>query len=153
MANATICDGIYDCPTGEDEKNCFALKPFNGTYVVMFILLMARCTLNYFRVTSGEVITRTAGIWHSGCFPFTMTQRRIKLICSLLNLKSDQAKQLKVDEPEMTGRAVFDRFNVIQISRTKNHIIWLKMRSGLNPYITFRNSTNTNCYKLFVDCR
>lgn len=30
VANATICDGVYDCPKGEDEENCFALKSFNG---------------------------------------------------------------------------------------------------------------------------
>lgn len=31
VANATLCDGIYDCPKGEDEKNCIAMKPFKGT--------------------------------------------------------------------------------------------------------------------------
>lgn len=26
VANATVCDGAYDCPEGEDEDNCIALK-------------------------------------------------------------------------------------------------------------------------------
>lgn len=99
------------------------------------------------------MIVRTAGEWHSGCFPRIMEQSKISAICSILNLKGGQSKQLHLDKPEATGRAIYDRFNVVHISRKQNFPVWLAIRSGLHPYITFKNSTDNNCYKLFVDCR
>lgn len=106
-----------------------------------------------FRTTAGEVITRTAGVWHSGCFPRSMERNKLSLICALLNMKGERAKQLRTDKPELAGRAVFDRFNVVPISRINKQVVFLRMRSGHNPYITFKNSTDNNCYKLFVDCQ
>lgn len=82
-----------------------------------------------------------------------MDSRKLSLICSLLNLPSEDVTQLRMDSPELTGRVVFDRFNFVQISRTNKNFVWLNMRSGFHPYITYKNNTDNNCYKLFVDCR
>lgn len=104
-----------------------------------------------FSLTSGEVITRTAGEWHSGCFPPKIEPNIINAICTKkLNLESNNSRQLRTEKPEVTGRAVYDRFRVVYLSR--QHPVRLKIRSGFDPYITFKNDTDKACYKLFVNC-
>lgn len=119
----------------------------------MLCFLKDKLYNNFFSLTSGEVITRTAGEWHSGCFPPRIEPNIINAICTKkLNLEGNNSLQLRTDKPEVAGRPVYDRFRVVYLSHQKKHSIWLRLRSGFDPYITFKNNTGKACYKLFVDC-
>ncbi|KAI4459783.1 low-density lipoprotein receptor-related [Holotrichia oblita] len=131
-----VCDGYSDCPNGEDEHNCIKLRKLNNNPNV------------------GEVISRTAGVWHQGCFNKNVPQEELQDICNRLGfINTIGIGHFKyMNEVErFAKKPVLEPFNVVWINRNENVQFRLAIRNGDTPSLSFVNSTD--CYRLFIECK
>ncbi|CAG9768789.1 unnamed protein product [Ceutorhynchus assimilis] len=131
-----VCDGVEDCPNGEDEAACLILK-----------------TENREKTNAGEVMTRTAGIWHNGCFNSNYSTTQLEQICTQLGFDGGSASQLTPphNTTELTTlRPILDSFEVVWLRRQPGNKMKLRMRTGYNPYVTFL--ADEDCHRLFIAC-
>nr|XP_023023966.1 serine protease nudel [Leptinotarsa decemlineata] len=136
VAQDMICDGHKDCPNGEDELICYNL------------FSEGEKTTN-----AGEVMTRTGGIWHPGCFNSHYTVAELEEICDKLGFPDSNANQLI--PPRNIGnitalRPVIDHFSMVWIYRNPQYKFKLGMRTGNEPYVSFVE--DGNCFRLFLAC-
>ncbi|XP_064071521.1 serine protease nudel isoform X2 [Vanessa tameamea] len=134
VASDMVCDGIRDCPNGEDERTCIGLRSPDGTpYGV------------------GEVIVRSHGVWYSKCFPKqNHTRSELEEICKTLGFISGHAKELTMP------RVTTDKHNNVVVDTFSNITL------NLNTTITLRNShtpiaravvdEREDCYPVFIEC-
>ncbi|XP_015840900.2 serine protease nudel isoform X2 [Tribolium castaneum] len=128
VSQEMLCDGFRDCPGGEDESVCYS-----------FIV----CSYN-----NGEVLRRTAGVWHSGCFARNHTTSELEEICEKLGFAGGSAKQLA--RPDTTAlKPVKDRFDVVW-TQSKGSRLRLRLRTGNEPYVKFVE--DSECHKLYLEC-
>ncbi|XP_060524589.1 serine protease nudel-like [Cylas formicarius] len=136
ISQEMVCDGIDDCPHGEDEKTCLSLK-----------------TEDQARMNAGEVLTRTAGVWHSGCFSLTYTSSQLEDICTRLGFAENSATQLTPPRnvSSMSAlRPTFDEFDVVWLRRMAGNLFKLRLRTGNDPYVKFEE--DNTCHRLFIAC-
>ncbi|RZB39016.1 Ldl recept a domain containing protein, partial [Asbolus verrucosus] len=135
ISKEMVCDGFKDCPGGDDESTCYSLRT------------------NFSRVDSGEVMRRTAGVWHSGCFTRNHTTSELEEICERLGFAGGSARQLippeDMDNVTMMN-PVRDRFDVVWIRRARGNKLRLRLRTGNEPYVKFMK--DSACHKLFIEC-
>ncbi|XP_050343182.1 serine protease nudel [Nymphalis io] len=134
VANDMVCDGIRDCPNGEDERTCIGLRSPEGTpYGV------------------GEVIVRSHGIWYSKCFPKqNHTRSELEEICRTLGFIGGHAKQLAMP------RVTTDRHNSVVVDTfsniTLNMNTTIKLRNSHTPIARAVVDEKENCYPVFIEC-
>ncbi|CAG9823853.1 unnamed protein product [Phaedon cochleariae] len=136
VRNDMVCDGIEDCPNGEDEKVCYDLSSSRGR-----------------RSNAGEVMKRTGGIWHSGCFNISYNTEELEHICEQLGFFNSTPIQLKPPQDignMTTSRPVIDNFDLIWIHRNQGNKFSLSIRRGNEPFVKF--VPDDHCYRLFVAC-
>lgn len=112
-------------------------------------------TNNYYycRPNIGEIISRTAGVWHSGCFNQTLTVDELNLMCLNVGYVSLNASYIPppIHDRNITAlRPVIDQFGVVWIHRNVDNRFKLRMRTGNQPYITF--NLDVTCNRLFINC-
>ncbi|KAJ8733246.1 hypothetical protein PYW08_001544 [Mythimna loreyi] len=137
VALDTICDGVRDCPNGEDEQTCMALNAPHGT-----------------PYGTGQVIVRSHGVWHSKCYATpNHTKSELEAICSELGFFSGHAKQIKEMENFVVhpyNNLVVDPFNEIIL----NNNTVIKMRNTHEPLAkAVFDEGLQNCYPVFIECR
>ncbi|KAG5899669.1 hypothetical protein JTB14_015159 [Gonioctena quinquepunctata] len=136
VANDMVCDGHNDCPNGEDELLCLNLVAKDNK-----------------SSNAGEVMSRTGGIWHPGCFNLSYTPAELGKICDKLGFSGSNANQLIPPRniANITAlRPVIDHFNVVWIHRNPRYKFKLGLRTGNEPYVTFVQ--DENCSRLFLAC-
>ncbi|KOB67562.1 Ovarian serine protease, partial [Operophtera brumata] len=111
-----VCDGVRDCPSGEDERTCIGLSAPEGTPDVescvahdmvcdgdrdspngederTCIGLSAPEGTSY---GVGQVMLRSLGVWRSKCYPTqNHTKSELEAICRELGFLSGHAKEIK----------------------------------------------------------
>ncbi|KAJ3666758.1 hypothetical protein Zmor_002189 [Zophobas morio] len=134
ISQEMLCDGFRDCPDGEDESPCYSLKTSLRS------------------MHSGEVLKRTAGVWHSGCFARNLTTTKLEQICQRLGFSGSSARALEAPKGTHNSarKPIIDRFDVVWIRGGEESGRWLQMRTGNEPYVKFME--DANCYKLFITC-
>ncbi|XP_030766039.1 uncharacterized protein LOC115890059 isoform X2 [Sitophilus oryzae] len=136
VSQEMVCDGFKDCPHGEDETVCLSLQSSNHEVT-----------------NAGEVMSRTAGIWHSGCFEPSYSMTSLEKICKKLGFTGGSASQLpspKNISTQITLRPIMDKFDVVWIRRSPGNKLKIRMRSGNVPYV--RLVPDDKCHRLFVAC-
>lgn len=131
-----VCDGVKDCPNGEDEGKCLSLN-----------------TEEHNRTNAGEVMTRTAGVWHSGCFDLNYSTLQLEEICYKLGFSGSSANQLTPPhslKTLTTLRPVMDTFDVVWLRRNPGNRFKLRIRTGHDPYVKF--VPDKRCHRLFIAC-
>ncbi|CAB3237996.1 unnamed protein product [Arctia plantaginis] len=132
----TVCDGVRDCPNGEDEQTCIALNAPQGTPHGI-----------------GQVIVRSHGVWHSKCYPTqNHTKSELEAICAELGFISGHAKQIHQIE-DLTvhphNNLVLDSFTNVILNN--NTII--KMRNTHEPMAkAVYDKELQDCYPVFIEC-
>ncbi|XP_063992625.1 serine protease nudel isoform X2 [Diachasmimorpha longicaudata] len=126
-----ICDGYNDCENAADEKNCRTLKGHRDDPEGV-----------------GQVLKRTAGVWHSECFPAPIesTEDAIK-ICRSMDYVDGAI--LSRNETTKYGDALtpsFDNFYTVTLN-SKNS---LHMRAD-KPLVALQTAKNV-CHRAFVRC-
>ncbi|XP_017777496.1 PREDICTED: serine protease nudel-like [Nicrophorus vespilloides] len=136
ISNDMVCDGYKDCPDGEDEHQCVSLQPLKDNS------------------NAGEVLTRTRGVWHPGCFPEHLTTSELEGICGTLGFTGSSASYLHTNTSSIDGtasRPLIDRFNFFWIHRMAGSAkVKLAMRTGSEPFVTF--VPDPSCHRLFIEC-
>lgn len=98
-------------------------------------------------------MTRTAGIWHTGCFKQNYTDAELDEMCHQLGFKGRSANQLT---PSRSGdsfsstRPVLSPFEIVWIRKQPGNKLNFGMRTGNEPYVTF--VPDEKCYRLFLAC-
>ncbi|XP_034829653.1 serine protease nudel [Maniola hyperantus] len=128
-----VCDGVRDCPNGEDEKNCIGLIAPKGT-----------------PHGTGEVTIRSHGVWHSKCYPTqNHTRSQLEAICREVGFISGHAKQLStLGVPQQDNKVVVDTFSDITLNNNTN----IKLRNSDAPMARTVVEENENCYPVFIEC-
>ncbi|XP_048007438.1 serine protease nudel [Leguminivora glycinivorella] len=138
VAHDMVCDGVRDCPNGEDEMSCLGL------------------TAQAFAPKGTGIVTVLShGVWHAKCYD-KPTHSRLELenICRELNYFSGHAKQLKTPENHeynLHTNIVLEPFNELVL----NNMTKIKMRSTDTPIARaiMENLGNKKCYLLNIECR
>ncbi|CAH2232285.1 jg25452 [Pararge aegeria aegeria] len=128
-----VCDGVRDCPNGEDEKNCIGLSAPIGT-----------------PHGTGEVTIRSHGVWHSKCYS-TQNHTKLKLeaICREVGFITGHAKQLpSLEIPQQHRKIVVDTFSDIVLNNNTK----VKLRNSNAPMARTVVEENENCYPVFIEC-
>ncbi|XP_041970500.1 serine protease nudel [Aricia agestis] len=135
VAMDMVCDGVRDCPNGEDESKCLALHAPKGN-----------------PNGAGEVVVRSHGIWHSKCYQTqNHTKSELENICRELGFVSGHSKQLTVSDnlrPYPYNNVILDDFSEI----TLNDKTSVKLRNTHLPIAKPVNEVKENCYPLFLEC-
>ncbi|XP_050314340.1 serine protease nudel isoform X2 [Anthonomus grandis grandis] len=128
-----VCDDFKDCPNGEDEQNCLTLKAEGDS-------------------NAGEVLTRTGGILHGGCFKSEYSMSILENICLKLGFEESSGHQLipSVNATLTALRPVFDSYNVVWLRRNPDNRMKLRLRTGNEPYVKF--VMDDSCHRLFIAC-
>ncbi|VEN60340.1 unnamed protein product [Callosobruchus maculatus] len=130
----SVCDGFRDCRDGEDEDTCLVISTDNPE-----------------SLKTGEVMVRTGGLWHSGCFPQNMTTTELTAICTELGHTGSSASRFTPPlENLRSSRAVIDHFSTTWIRRQPGNKFKLSARTGSEPYVKFVE--DQTCFKLFISC-
>ncbi|XP_076268925.1 serine protease nudel isoform X2 [Rhynchophorus ferrugineus] len=135
VSHDMVCDGIKDCPDGEDEATCMSLESTNHI------------------TNAGEVMTRTAGIWHPGCFEASYSMSQLEEMCNHLGFTGGSASQLPVPKnisSHVASRPVLDAFYVVWIRKQRGSKLKLSLRTGNEPYVSF--VPDDQCFRLFIAC-
>ncbi|KAJ0178781.1 hypothetical protein K1T71_005556 [Dendrolimus kikuchii] len=134
VASDVVCDGVRDCPNGEDEKTCIGLHAPLGT-----------------PYGTGQVIIRSHGIWYTKCFPRkNHTKSELEAICRDLGFISGHAKEIKtMDVVYPHNSLILDPFKEVVL----NNNTVIKMRKSRDPIAKASfNSDLTNCFPVFIEC-
>ncbi|KAF5286324.1 hypothetical protein FQA39_LY04222 [Lamprigera yunnana] len=133
VSQEVVCDGVKDCPNGEDESECIAMVYFKASIFK-------------------EVLVRTAGLWHSGCFPKELTTLELEEICTYIGFTGKSAKRYVPDAnvTKSSAQLVFDTFNGIWLRPTKDTKFLLAIRDGTKSFVTLQ--ANNSCNRLFLNC-
>ncbi|CAH2071265.1 unnamed protein product, partial [Iphiclides podalirius] len=131
-----VCDGIHDCPNGEDEKTCIALSAPQGT-----------------PYGTGKVIVRSHGVWYTKCYDSpNHTKSDLEAICRKLGFISGHAKQLEMLDKLIThpyNNVILDTFNEIIF----NNKTVIKLRNSHAPIArAVLDDELENCYPVFIEC-
>nr|CAI5852171.1 unnamed protein product [Callosobruchus analis] len=130
----SVCDGYRDCRDGEDEDTCLVLRTDDPE-----------------SLKSGEVMIRTGGHWHSGCFPQNMTTNELTAMCAELgHTGSSATRYTPPNENLKSSRPVVDHFTTTWIRRQPGNKFKLTARTGTEPYVKFVE--DRDCFKLFISC-
>ncbi|KPJ19500.1 Serine protease nudel [Papilio machaon] len=135
VAMDMVCDGINDCPNGEDEKKCIGLSaPPRTPY------------------GTGKVIVRSHGVWYTKCYNTKVhTKSDLEAICRQLGFISGHAKQLSMPEKLITtphNKYVVDSFNEIVFNnKTK-----IKLRNTNAPIAKAVIDDLEDCIPVFIEC-
>ncbi|CAH0605816.1 unnamed protein product [Chrysodeixis includens] len=136
VSSDVVCDGVRDCPNGEDEQTCIALtKPQGYPY------------------GTGQVIVRSHGVWYAKCYPTqNHTKSELEKICSELGFISGHAKQIHDFDNFIVNpynHIIVDSFSEINL----NNNTTLKMRNTQEPIAkAVFNSDLKDCYPVIVEC-
>ncbi|XP_038220089.1 serine protease nudel [Zerene cesonia] len=133
VANDMVCDGVPDCPNGEDERACIALSSPQGTSPGI-----------------GEVIIRSHGVWYSKCYPTQEhTKSELEEICRELGYISGHAKQLPTPAKSYIHNSIsLDTFSDIVLNNSTK----IKLRNNEAPIARGTLDNNlSDCYPLFVE--
>lgn len=106
-----------------------------------------------FRFNAGEVLTRTAGIWHTGCFKQNYTTAELEEICNKLGFNGTNANQLtpsRAGDQFTSARPVLTPFEVVWIRKQSGNRLNFGLRTGYDPYVMFM--PDTTCFRLFLAC-
>lgn len=99
----------------------------------------------------GEILTRTAGVWHPGCFAESVAQEDLQDICRQLGLADQNATSFHpATKDKIVKSPVKDTFNGVWLNKSQNVKFMLAIRKGRKPYVSFINSTD--CHRLFLEC-
>ncbi|KAI8424405.1 hypothetical protein MSG28_002919 [Choristoneura fumiferana] len=139
VAHDMLCDGVRDCPNGEDEMSCLVLSAPTSA---------PRGT--------GIVTVLSHGVWHAKCYDSpTHTKLELEAICRELNYFSGHARQLKTPE-----KSIFDPHTKIVLEpfyevALNNHTS-IKMRNTDTPIArAILDNLGDNvkkCYFLNIEC-
>ncbi|KAF5307276.1 hypothetical protein FQR65_LT06992 [Abscondita terminalis] len=132
VSQDVVCDGVRDCPDGEDENECLLLRAFPNSEIT-------------------EVYVRSAGVWHSGCFPNHLTTLELEEICSSIGYNGRSAKILNPSQnfSRQSKQIVTDVFAGIWI-RPKTSKLLIAMRDGTEQFVQFKD--DPTCFRLFLHC-
>ncbi|XP_068631440.1 serine protease nudel [Battus philenor] len=134
VANDMVCDGIRDCPNGEDEKTCIGLSVPPGT-----------------PYGTGVVIMRSHGVWYTKCYSSkNHTKSHLEAICRQLGFISGHAKQIRgIPNPTLHNNITLDLFNEIVFNnKTK-----IKLRNSNAPIArAVINDGIEDCNPVFIEC-
>ncbi|XP_045490319.1 serine protease nudel isoform X3 [Pieris rapae] len=133
IATDMVCDGIPDCPNGEDERTCIGLSAPQGTLPGI-----------------GEVILRSHGVWYSKCYPTEAhTKSELEDICREVGFISGHAKQLPTPEKSYPhNNIVVDEFSDIPLNNNTN----IRLRNSHSPIARGTLDPLANCVPLFIEC-
>ncbi|XP_060801901.1 serine protease nudel [Amyelois transitella] len=136
VALDVVCDGVRDCPNGEDESTCIGLKGPNGA-----------------PSGTGQVIIRSHGIWHTKCYPTeNHTRAELESICYELGFLSGHAKEIKSLAkviPPMDNIVLLNPFSDI----TLNNMTKLKLRNTQEPLAKgFFDKSLEHCHPVYIEC-
>ncbi|XP_032513112.2 serine protease nudel [Danaus plexippus] len=134
VATDMVCDGVLDCPNGDDERTCIGLSSAQGTPHGI-----------------GEVIIRSHGVWYSKCYTKqNHTKSELEAICRELGFIGGHAKQLPDPKgmPNPYNNIVIDMFSDVMLNN--NTII--KLRNTPNPIARAVTQDIKECYPVFIEC-
>ncbi|XP_059046036.1 serine protease nudel [Achroia grisella] len=136
VAPDMVCDGVRDCPNGDDETTCIGLHgPFGTPY------------------GTGQVIVRSHGVWRTKCYSTQHhTKSELEAICKELGFISGHAKEFEpLDKltPYPHNSVVVDSFSTVVL----NNNTTLKLRNSQEPLAKANfNEKLENCYPVFIEC-
>ncbi|XP_045493771.1 serine protease nudel isoform X2 [Colias croceus] len=134
VANDMVCDGVPDCPNGEDENACIGLSSPQGTSPGI-----------------GEVIIRSYGVWYSKCYTTEEhTKSELEEVCRELGFISGHAKQLPAPAKSYIHNSItLDTFSDIILNNSTK----IKLRNNEAPIARGTLDNNlSDCYPLFIEC-
>ncbi|XP_031768361.2 serine protease nudel [Galleria mellonella] len=136
VAPDMVCDGVRDCPNGEDESTCIGLHgPFGTPY------------------GTGQVIIRSHGVWRTKCYPTqNHTKSELEAICKELGFISGHAKEVEpIDKltPYPHNSISVDPFSTIVLNNNTK----LKLRNTQEPLAKgLYDGKLENCHPVFIEC-
>ncbi|XP_072940091.1 serine protease ndl [Epargyreus clarus] len=135
VANDMVCDGVRDCPHGEDEQTCIGLSAPQGT-----------------PYGTGKVLIRSHGVWSTKCYATqNHTKFELEAICRELGFISGHAKQLPASKSitHPHNSILVDTFSDVLL----NNNTLIKLRNTHVPIakaIVLENLEN--CYPVYIEC-
>lgn len=97
-------------------------------------------------------MTRTAGVWHTGCFKRNYTKAELNNMCAELGFKGKNATQLTPESKDIltAARPSLNAFDVVWIRKQQSKKLNFGIRTGNDPYVTF--VPDEKCFRLFLAC-
>lgn len=146
IARDSFCDGVNDCPGGEDEHFCYGIQYQNNG---------ARNANGF-----GEVMQQTFGLWHSKCYNKTTPPNREEMLqlCQTLGYKERtrvDVRILKEDEEDPDrSKPMKPVINSVysDISLNKNLRFLLKPSQPVAKLVHWDSSDKSKCKRLEIRC-
>ncbi|KAI5644482.1 trypsin domain-containing protein [Phthorimaea operculella] len=134
VSHDVVCDGVEDCPSGEDEKTCLGLHAPEGT-----------------KYGTGQVMQRSHGVWFTKCFSTqNHTRSGLEAICRDLGFIGGHAKQLE-PPANFSKRTKFmiDQFSEVMLNNNTS----ITIRNTNEPLArTTPGESVENCYPVYIEC-
>ncbi|XP_046613613.1 serine protease nudel isoform X1 [Neodiprion virginianus] len=127
-----VCDGDQDCSSGEDEKECQALRAVPS-----------------YSPGYGEVVQRSYGIWHSQCFPAGSVAENEGIdLCTELGYEfaKNVTESDASDSRNLPLVPVLDKFYMVRL----NMKAWIIMRD--DKALVSLHPPEQTCYRHYVTC-
>lgn len=99
-----------------------------------------------FSDSSGEMIRRSYGVWHTECFSSPVSPELASDLCKSMGYSSGNVinDAVATDQPTILK---LDNFYIAKI----NDWIWLSLIRGDKPLVTLEKSNGT-CHRAFLNC-
>lgn len=143
MSRESFCDGVNDCPGGEDEHYCYGIQFANHK---------ARESYGF-----GEIMQQTFGLWHSKCFNKTTPPQKDELLqlCQTLGYTEQTRVDIRgVKEGPADSPPVKPVLNSVYspIELNQNLRFLLKPSQPLAKLVQWDSKDNEICRRLEVRC-
>lgn len=145
VAKDSFCDGVNDCPGGEDEHYCYGIQYPNS---------VARETNDY-----GEVMKQTFGLWHSKCYkkPTDPDKAEMLQLCETLGYKENTKVDVRIikeaedfSRPQPMKPVLNSAYT--ELSLNKKFRILLKPSQPVAKLVHWDSTDKDHCNRLEIRC-
>lgn len=145
VSRDSFCDGVNDCPGGEDEHHCYGIH-YKST--------VARESNDY-----GEVMQQTFGLWHSKCYNRSqpITPDEMLQLCQVMGYKNQPRvdyrivdKEMASDRPKAMKPILNSAYSNLMLN--KNFNVLIKPSQRVAKLVEWEKTDEENCNRLEIRC-
>lgn len=150
ISKDSFCDGIPDCPGGEDELLCHGIYYYNADKK---------------ETGFGEIIKQTFGIWHTKCYHKAKppTDGEMVSLCRelgydppkppkfrIVNEMNERAKGVDLNRPNATNVVVQNFYTPVKLNR--GFKMYMKPSQPVATLIHWSETDRKECHRMEIRC-